>query len=67
MNNYFKPNTKKAIKIAIFIKGLTATLVVNAYIINNPKLMLIFAIVGAVANETINFLSVKKDETTKTP
>jgi len=54
---YFKPNTKKAIKLAIAIKGLTASLTAMAFISEKPNVMLIIMIVGAVANEAINFLS----------
>ena len=54
---YFKPNTKKAIKLAIAIKGLTASLTAMAFISEKPNVMLIIMIVGAAANEAINFLS----------
>ncbi len=54
---YFKPNTKKAIKLAIAIKGLTASLTAMAFINNNPKSMMAIMIIGAIANEAINFLS----------
>ncbi len=54
---YFKPNTKKAIKLAIAIKGLTASLAAMAYMNDKPNLMFIVMIVGAIANEAINFLS----------
>lgn len=54
---YFKPNTKKAIKLAIAIKGLTASLTAMAFISEKPNVMLIIMIVGAIANEAINFLS----------
>lgn len=62
MKNYFKPNSKTAIKFALFIKGITATLVTSAYINNNQKCMLIIMIIGAVANETINLLSTKEND-----
>jgi hypothetical protein len=62
---YFKPNTKLAIKFAIAIKGLTASLVAMAYVSNKPNLMFGIMIVGAVMNELINFLSDKTDESTK--
>ena len=61
--SYFKPNTKKAIKLAIAVKGLTGSLALMAFINDNPKYMMIVLIVGAIANETINFLS---DDTKKT-
>lgn len=54
---YFKPNTKKAIKLAVAIKGLTASLTAMAYVNDKPNLMFIIMIVGAVANEAVNFLS----------
>ena len=54
---YFKPNTKKAIKLAIAIKGLTASLATMAYMNDKPNLMFGVMIVGAIANEAINFLS----------
>jgi|TARA_R110000868_G_scaffold395188_4_gene666770 hypothetical protein len=54
---YFKPNTKKAIKLAIAIKGLTASLAAMAYMNDKPNLMFGVMIVGAIANEAINFLS----------
>jgi hypothetical protein len=57
MMGYFKPNTKKAIKLAIAIKGLTASLAAMAYMNDKPNLMFIVMIVGAIANEAINFLS----------
>lgn len=59
---YFKPNTKKAIKLAIAIKGLTASIAAMAYMNDKPNLMFGVMIVGAVANEAINFLS---EDTTK--
>lgn len=63
---YFKPNSKQAIKIAVAVKGLTASVVAMAYVNDKPNLMFILMIVGAVANEAINFLSdgTKQDNTT---
>jgi len=55
--SYFKPNTKKAIKIATAIKGLSATAAASAYIMASAELTLIILIVGGLANEAINFLS----------
>lgn len=55
--SYFKPNTKKAIKIATAIKGLTATIATSTYIMANAEWSLIVLIVGATANEIINLLS----------
>jgi hypothetical protein len=55
--SYFKPNTKKAMKLAIAVKGLTASLATMAFIHNNEKYTIIVLIAGAIANEAINFLS----------
>lgn len=57
MKNYFKPNTRSAIKVAMGIKGFTASLATMAYINSNPHLMFGVMLIGAVANEAINFLS----------
>jgi hypothetical protein len=65
MNKYFQPNTKKAIKLATFIKGVTATMTTAAYIIERPTAMLVIMIIGAIANETINFLSDASDPKTR--
>lgn len=54
---YFKPNSKRAIRLAIAIKGLTATLAAMSFINQNPKQMFVIMIIGAISNETINFLS----------
>lgn len=55
--SYFKPNTKRAIKLAMAVKGLTASLTTMAYVNDKPNLMFIIMIIGAVANEVINVLS----------
>ena len=55
--SYFKPNTKKAIKIAAAIKGLSATAATSAYVLANAEIALIILIVGGIANEFINLLS----------
>lgn len=55
--SYFKPNTKTAIKLAMAIKGLTASLAGMAYVSSNIHLMMIVMVAGAIANEAINFLS----------
>lgn len=55
--SYFKPNTKKAMKLAIAVKGLTASLATMAFINDNKNYMIIVLIAGAIANEAINFLS----------
>lgn len=57
MKNYFKPNSKRAIKLATALKGLTATMATMAYVEGKPNFLFIIMIVGALANETINFLS----------
>lgn len=54
---YFKPNSKKAIKLAIAIKGLTASLTAMAFFNDKPNYMFAIMIVGAIANEAINFFS----------
>ena len=60
---YFKPNTKKAIKLAVAVKGLTVSLAAMAFVNDDKNYLMIVLIVGAVANEAINFLSdaTKKD------
>lgn len=58
---YFKPNSKKAIKIAMAIKGLTASLTAMAFVEDSKNWMMIIMILGAVANEAINFLSEDKE------
>lgn len=57
MKHYYKVNTKKAIKFAASIKGLTATLVTYAYFNDKPNMMFIIMVIGAISNEAINFLS----------
>ena len=65
---YFKPNTKQAIKLAIGVKSFTATLGTMAFVSDNHKLAAAIVIVGALANEAINFLSdsTKTDDVTPT-
>jgi hypothetical protein len=63
--SYFKPNTKKAIKIATAIKGLTTTLATAAFVTSSANYTLIILIVGAAANELINFLSDAEDPKSK--
>lgn len=65
MNKYFQPNTKKAIKLATFIKGITASMATMAYVTEKPNAMFAIMIIGAVANETINFLSDSSDPKSK--
>ena len=54
---YFKPNTKKAIKLAVAVKGLTASLAAMAFVNDNKNYLMVILIVGALANEAINFMS----------
>lgn len=54
---YFKPNTNKAIKLAIAIKSLTGVLAGSTFFMGDAKAAFIIFLVGAVANEVINFLS----------
>lgn len=61
---YFSPNTKKAIKLAIAVKSLTGVLGASVWVAGESKAALIIFIVGAVANEAINFLS---DDTNEKP
>ena len=56
-NKYYKPKTKRAIKLAMAVKGLTASLVAMAYVSEKPNLMFGLMITGAAMNELINFLS----------
>ena len=64
-SKYFKPKTKLAIRIAIAIKGLTASLVAMAYVSEKPNLMFGIMVVGAMANELVNFLSDGSEEVKK--
>ena len=59
---YFKPNTKKAIRLAMAIKGLSATIGASAYFSGHQHAGIIVLIIGAVCNEMINFLSDSTDE-----
>lgn len=61
-SKYFKPKTKLAIRIAIAIKGLTGSLVAMAYVAEKPGLMFGIMVVGAFANEMVNFLSDGSEE-----
>jgi len=61
---YFKPNTKKAKKLAIFIKGLAGTLGTTAYVSGNQNASFGVLILGAIANELVNLLSDATDENT---
>ena len=55
--NYFKPNSKKAKKLAVFIKGLTGALSGTAFVNGNSNISLAIFVVGAIANEVINLFS----------
>lgn len=63
--SYFKPNTAAAIKLAIAVKGLSASLAGMAYMNGKPNLTFAILTIGAVAVEVINFLSdgTKSDKT----
>lgn len=61
---YFKPNTKKAIKLAMAVKGLSATLGTSVYFSGYPTFGIGCFITGAVLNELINFLSDSTNENT---
>jgi hypothetical protein len=65
MKGYFKPNTQRAIKLATFIKGITASMATMAFMTDRPNLLFTIMIVGAIANETINFLSDASDPNSK--
>ena len=55
--NYFKPNSKKAKKIALFVKGITGALSGSAFVNGNSNVSLGIFVVGAIANEVINLFS----------
>lgn len=55
--NYFKPNSKKAIKLAMFVKGLAGAVSGTAFANGNDKVSLAVLVVGAIANEVINLFS----------
>jgi len=55
--NYFKPNSKKAKKLAVFVKGLAGALSGTAFVGGNDKVSLAILVVGAIANEVINLFS----------
>ena len=61
---YFAPETKKAKKLAMFVKGLCGTLGTAAAIANHPYWGLGIFIAGAVADEAIKFLSDETDQNT---
>lgn len=61
---YFSPETKRAKKIAAFIKGICATLGCAAFFQDKPYWTIGILIVGAVADETIKFLSDDQDKDT---
>lgn len=55
--SYLNPNTKKAIKIALFIKGITGVIATTTFITLSPEWTIVVLVVGAAANEIINCLS----------
>lgn len=55
--SYFNPETKKAKKIAIAIKGLAGALGASAAIASYPYVGLGIFVLGAIADEAIKFLS----------
>lgn len=57
MGKYFKGNSKKAIKLAMAVKSLTAGLAAMSYFSGKPGLAMIIGAIGLTANEVINFLS----------
>lgn len=61
---YFKPNSKKAIKLAIAIKGLTASLAAMAFFAEKPSYIMVIMVIGAISNEAINFFSDDTKEVT---
>ena len=63
--SYFKPNTKKAIKLAIAIKSLTGTLAGASFVMADPNYTIAILVIGALANEAINFLSDNENPNSK--
>jgi hypothetical protein len=64
MSKYYKPKSKKVIKIATFIKGLTGTIGMSALVADYKWVGITVLLAGAVANEVINFCS---DDTQEAP
>lgn len=49
-------SNKKLIKLAMSLKALTASVAGYAYFSENIQLMAIVGLIGAIANEVINYL-----------
>ena len=62
--SYFKPNTRKAKKVALFIKGITGALGTTSIVNGDPKIGLGVFILGAIANELVNLFSNAEDPNT---
>ncbi len=62
--SYLKPNTKKAIKLAAFVKGFTGTIGASVFFADYPRTGFFILAIGAIANEIINFLSDETDPNT---
>lgn len=54
---YFKPNSKTAIKLAIAVKSFTGVISLAEFFTGNKTAAFIIFLIGAAANEAINFLS----------
>ena len=48
-------NNKKLVKLAIALKGITASLAGYAYFASDIHLMALIGLIGAIANEVINY------------
>lgn len=60
LRNYGK-KSKRMIRLAVFIKGLTASLGTSAFVMDNKNLAFGILLIGAISNEIINFIN---DEST---
>ena len=56
LKNYGK-KSKRMIRLAVFIKGLSATLGASAFVMEDKNLAFGILIVGAICNEIINFIN----------
>lgn len=54
--NYGK-KSKRMIRLAVFVKGLSASLGASAFVMENKNLAFGILIVGAICNELINFIN----------
>lgn len=63
--HYFKPNSKQAIKLAIAIKSITGSIGASTWIGGHDTIALCIFLVGAIANEAVNFFSDGTNETLK--